>query len=201
MNSKLYLALLCSLGAAFQSGCQTARPNTLSGSALGATTGGLIGASIGSHDGKTGEGALIGAIAGGITGAALGNQADAQEQQWQRQQSDLAMRANQNAVSQIQVTQLTQSGLSDELIINQINSNGMTNRPSTDDLIRLKSSGVSDEVIRAMQTSSRPVSAQNQRRAVPVTTVFEVEPYCPAPPVIIHHHPVPPRHSRRRGYY
>lgn len=173
------------------SGCQTMQPNTAAGSALGAMTGGLIGASIGSHDGKTGEGAILGAIAGGIGGAAIGNQVDYQEQQWQQQQNAQAIRAQQAAVTLEQVTQMSQKGLSDELIVNQIHANGMSRRPSTDDLIRLKSSGVSDRVIQEMQTMSQPAYSSGNFQPPRFSATFGVEPYCSAPPVIFHghHHP------------
>lgn len=134
-------------------GCQgfPARPNTTVGGLIGGTTGSVIGSAIGSREGKTGEGALIGAIAGGITGSAIGNQTDRanlQREQFINEQQQIAF---QSAVTMDQVVQLSASGLSDELIINQIQANGVVARPTTNDLIHLKNNGVSDVVIGQIQ--------------------------------------------------
>lgn len=191
------------------SGCQTYRPNATAGGLLGGTTGGLIGAAIGSHEGKTGEGALIGAVAGGLTGATIGNQADQENARQQQFENAQAIQARQAAVTVSEVIQMSQSGLGEEVIINQIHTNGIASRPVTDDLIQLKSAGVSDSVIQELQSGGPPVSATYPRHPnyYPANQRIYVDPHyppvCPAPPIIYHaprRHP--PRHARhsRAGF-
>ncbi len=186
-------------------GCQSYRPNTVAGGLLGSTTGGLMGAAIGSSEGKSGEGALIGALAGGVTGAALGNQADQANLQQEQLATQKAMMAQQAAVTFEQVIQMSQSGLSDEVIINQIQSSGIARRPTTNDLIQLKNSGLNDSVIGALQ-STRIASAQNfappnsypPSSYSPNPTIYvdrQYVPVCPAPPVI--YRPIPHRYPHR----
>lgn len=184
-------------------GCQSFHPNATTGGLLGATTGGLVGASIGSHEGKSGEGALVGALAGGLTGAAIGDQIDQTELRAQQIDNARVARIQQSAVSIQDVVQMSQSGLGEELIVNQINANGIASRASTQDLIQMKSNGVSDPVISAFQNG--PLAGSNTmqlRRPVepmavaprPVLIEPQLVPVCPAPPVL--HYPPPPRFRR-----
>jgi hypothetical protein len=150
------------------------------GGLLGGTTGGMVGAAIGSHEGKTGEGALIGALAGGVTGAAIGNQTDVANIRYQQTVNENAIAAQQAAVTMDQVIQMTQSGLSDELIQNQIKANGIAQRVSTNDLIQLKSQGVSDLVIRQLQTTgSQPPPVNPPPQLYAPRPVINVNPYHP----------------------
>lgn len=173
-----------------------ARPNTTGGAVVGGATGGIIGAAIGSKDDKTGEGALIGGILGAAAGGLLGNQADRtnefREYQFQRQQDQAVREARQSAITFDQVISMSQSGLSPHLIINQIKSQGVWQRPTANDLVVLKQNGVSDQVIGALQTGPavpNPTIAQRQpvmRERVervyvePVVVPFP-RPYYPAP--------------------
>ncbi len=176
-----------------QLGCLAARPNSAAGGLLGGTTGGILGAAIGSHNGKTKEGALIGAVAGGLSGMAIGNQTDEANIQNQRLANQQLAIAQQAAVTIPQVIEMSTSGLSDQLIINQINTNGMAQKLSTNDLIELKSRGLSDPVIREMQTvGNRPAPIAAPRLMAP-RPLF-VEPYCDS---IYHGPPV----YHRRGHH
>ena len=214
--SSLVIAVAAIAMLVFSSGCQLNRPNTTAGGLLGGTTGGILGGAIGSRQGKTEEGALIGAVAGSITGATLGNQTDRRNDQIQQQEiayaqsaQQAAQAAQQSAVTFGQVIEMTRSGLSDELIINQINAAGIAQRPVTDDLIQLKQNGVSDNVIREMQTlGSRVNVVSNQPPrlypAVPTVGVPVVhQPFCATPvirrPPILVPQVYPGRVGRRGG--
>ncbi len=177
------------------------------GAAVGGVTGGILGAAIGSRDGKTGEGALIGGLAGAVAGGLLGNQADRnqyQNMQYNQQQFDQAIRSS---ISYNDVIQMSQSGLADDVIARQIETQGIVQRPTTSDLMMLKSNGVSDRVIAALQTAWSPNDGARrvQQTAYPTyvqpAPVF-VETWQPAPiyygppPVQYyrpyHHHHCPP---------
>jgi hypothetical protein len=183
-------------------GCQTYRPNATAGGLLGGTAGGLMGAAIGSNEGKSKEGAMIGALAGGLTGAVIGNQADEANFQQQQFENENAIRARRNAVTLDEVIQMSQSGLNEVVIINQIKTGGVAKRPTTNDLILLKTSGVSDSVIRELQTAGTPIALANgppnyypPHQAIYVDRLYV--PICPAPPII--YRPVPYRHSPRHA--
>ena len=195
MHGKLFLVVTISL-ALLQTGCAASRPNTIAGGLFGGTAGGVLGAAIGAHDGKAKEGALIGAVAGGLTGMALGDQADqtnARNMQIANQQATIAQ---QSTVTIGQVIQMSQSGLSDELILNQVNANGFAQRLTTNDLLQLKSTGVGDNVIQRLQTigSQPPIQPRPILRGS--SPAIYLDPYCPsgfhppifhdAPPVILH---------------
>ena len=109
-----------------------------------------------------------------------------------------------------QVIQMSQSGLSDELIVNQIKANGIASPITTNDLIQMKSTGVSDLVIGEMQTAGSAVIPNYRApESYPASPVIHVEPNCPpiyGPPLILHHpphypsyRPVPRRAARPRG--
>ena len=159
-------------------GCQASHPNAAVGGLLGGTTGGMMGAAIGSHEGKTGEGALIGALAGGVTGAVIGNQTDEANLRYRQAANQNAIAAEQAAVTNEQVIEMTRSGLSDEVISNQIKTSGVAQRVSTQDIIELKSQGVSDLVIRQLQTTSVQPILEN--RTPPL--------YAPGPVINVNSH-------------
>lgn len=185
------------------SGCQSFQPNTVAGGVLGTAMGGLTGAAIGSHQGKAGEGALIGALVGGTTGGVLGNQADRAEAAAASEHQAAIEHARQQAVSLDQVVQMTRSGLSDDVIINQIRSYGTLVVPTTSDLIVLKSNGVSDRVVAALQSGVAPrvpVAADSVvvREVVPVPDIIYATPFYAGPcygPARFHH----PRGRRCHG--
>ena len=111
-------------------------------------------------------GGLIGAAAGGV----LGNQADRADDVRQYQYQQQQVQARQSAISLAQVIEMSQSGLSPTVIVNQINSQGVWSRPTANDLIYLKQNGVSDQVIGALQTG-RPVDEPSATRAHRETVV------------------------------
>jgi len=132
------------------SGCATtnrAQSGAIVGSGLGAMTGAIVGAGSGHAEG----GALIGAAAGALAGGLVGNAEDA------RQERDAAIaqaayaQQMQQAVTNVDMIQLSQSGISDDVIISSMNSQGGNFDLSPQGIIGLKNSGVSDRVILSMQ--------------------------------------------------
>jgi len=179
------------------------------GAAVGGLTGGVLGAAIGSGEGKTGEGALIGGLAGAIAGGLLGNQADRTEYQriqYNQQQFDQAI---QSAISYSDVIQMSRSGLGDDVISRQIETQGTVQRPTTSDLMMLKSNGVSDRVIVAMQTAWSPNDGPRRAPASPypaytqpgtvIVESWQPEPVFYGPPPVFYHRPYhyhcPPPHA------
>ncbi len=186
------ITLLVAIGALF-SGCQTAGPYTRNGGLAGGLTGGAIGALAGAPEGKALEGALIGAAAGGVIGGALGNSVDHQVAQDRAFYNGVQQQALANAVSINQVVSMSQSGLDDQLIVNQINSNGVARRLTADDLVALKSSGVSNNVISAMQTA-RPAAGRPGTFGPPRHPGVLVEERWIHPPPVYHYNRPRPRH-------
>lgn len=206
MKQRTYELTLLGMILVFQSGCLATRPNATTGGLLGGATGGIVGAAMGTPSGNSDSGALIGAVAGGLTGAAIGNQADEANLRAQKHATEQAIAAQNSAVTLDQVIQMTGSGLSDELIANQIKANGVAQRIGTNDIILLKNQGVSESVILQLQTTStRPIPTLVAQRYQAPTPLIEVSPYCPPPVVarpIFRRPPVfvpVPAHRRRHG--
>lgn len=185
-------ALLAALG------CQSAGPNTHAGTAFGGLTGAAIGAIAGADQGKSLEGAAIGATAGGLLGGAMGNAIDQDIAREDAARQASYIEAASHAATIDSVTQMTASGLSDQVIAEHVRANGVIQRLSAQDLIMLKQRGVSDSVINAMQQAPL-VTATPTVRAIEPYPVIVREPYCPPPPVYYigprwgrHHHHCPP---------
>lgn len=121
--------------------------------ATGALTGGAIGAGtgaiIGSASGRAGAGALIGGAIGALTGGIIGNAMDQQQREILAQQSPQTLvrveRGQPLALADIKA--LAKAGVSDEVIISQIRASRTMYRLSTAEILDLKDSGVSDHVI------------------------------------------------------
>ena len=164
--------------------------HTERGALLGGLTGAMIGAAVGDNNGEGAEGALIGGAIGLFSGAALGNSADREEAYWQaaRQHQHAVRRAE--AVSVADVVQMSQNGLSDNVIMNQIRQRGVQRKVQVPEVIFLHQQGVSESVITAMQqTATAGVYTQ---RVVPAR---------PAPMVIERHHYVAPHPYWHHPYY
>lgn len=157
---RCYLSLVTGL-AIFVSGCQTVGPGAATGGAFGTFAGGLTGAAIGAKDGKSTEGALIGALAGGTLGATAGNSVDREIERDRIEFQQAQTQQRLAAVNMAQVLQMSQSGLSKDVIIRQLQTQGIDRRPTTDDLINLKNLGVDDFIIQAMQSAPIAGSGSN----------------------------------------
>ena len=117
---------------------------------MGAVTGGLIG----DRNNEAVAGAAIGAAVGGLTGAMVGKSVD-NEMAYREQRAGQRVVAQQmsRAVTVPDVIAMTQSRLSDSVIITQIRTNGVAQELQAPDLVNLSNAGVSDAVIQAMQTA------------------------------------------------
>ena len=159
MNAKLLVLLsVLSLFPALGLG-QTPYYNRDRGFGVGALVGALTGGAIGHNNGQTAEGALIGGAVGALTGAAIGDSVDTDIARNnaiydQRLASQLSQ-----AVSVQDVLTMSQSRLSDSVIVTHIRTHGVAARPQANDLILMSNAGVSEAVIGAMQTAPLAVSA------------------------------------------
>jgi len=126
--------------------------------AVGTALGGAAGAIIGHQSDHAAEGALIGAATGGLTGGLIG---DAQDARAERDAAIAQVSHTQQVpgLVNLDLINMAQSGLSDEVIINAIQQRGGQFDLSPAGLIALKSHGVSDAVIAAVQRSSSPTAS------------------------------------------
>lgn len=143
-------AVVVGVACIFAGGC-VGGPHARTGTAVGTLAGGALGAAAGSGSHKSLEGAAIGAVAGGLLGGAVGNAADRDEAAWDARQVAWDQQVRATAMTTDQVIQMTHAGLSEQVIANQIRSQGVIAPLSTSDLLVLKQNGVSDLVIAAWQ--------------------------------------------------
>lgn len=138
--------------------------NTQRGAILGGLGGAVVGGLIGDHNDKAGAGAAIGGAIGAVSGAVLGNARDKevnvqrQQQQYYSQQRVYAQQQQQyvqvqSAVSINDVVNMSRSGLSDAVVINQIQTRGVQQQLQVPDIISMHQQGVSDLVISTMQSA------------------------------------------------
>ena len=161
--------------------------NTGTGALIGGALGAITGAAIGGPR-HGGEGALIGAAAGLIAGGAVGNSID------QQQQAELRAQAPQSYVRVVQgqplstadVKALARAGVSDDVIIAQIQGSHTAFNLSAADIIDLHNSGVSDKVVNYMQGTQGSASV-----AQPTTVVVQDAPPAPLPETVVVERPGP----------
>jgi hypothetical protein len=193
------------------------RPNTQRGATLGGIAGAIAGGIIGDNNDEAGAGAVIGGALGAMAGGSLGNARDRQLDEWAaRRQYEVQMRQHaaqqqfqrtQQSVSLADVTAMSKSGLSESLIINQIQQRGVQRRLEVPDIIQLHQSGVSESVISAMQHASvgqpaatpaaapQPSSIYVERHMEVVPTYVVPRPY----PFYRHHYRRPVRRGAHWG--
>ena len=180
MKTKLNVSIFAvATSAVLLTGCVNpdgTQNNTGSGALIGGALGAITGAAIGGPR-HGGEGALIGAAAGMIAGGAMGNSMD------QEQQARLREQAPQSYVRVVQgqplstadVKAMAKAGVSDDVIISQIQGSHTAFNLSSADIIDLHNSGVSDKVVNFMQSTQGSGAA-----AQPAPVVVEQAP--PPPP-------------------
>ncbi len=178
-NSWTFPALLVLI---LVSGCYTTGPYTRDGAVVGGLTGAALGTVVGVAEGKPLEGALIGGTGGAAVGGILGNTVDADVAAERAYVDGYRQQQLANAVNINDVIAMSQSGLDDQIIINQISSVGLAQRLNTADLVTLSQSGVSQAVISAMQNSQgfrSPVAPAQFRDRSPVVVehVYGPRPY------------------------
>lgn len=178
----LALAALVTLAA---SGCQSPYYNRDRGALLGGLAGAGLGAAIGDHNGNALAGTAIGAGVGALTGAAIGNTVD-QEVAHEEARENAIIQASlgrpvTGAATMNDVIAMTQAGVSESIVINHINTNGVAQQIGVNEVLALHQAGVSAPVIQAMQT---PVA-----RATPYVATAPA----PRPVIIQERHYVAPR--------
>jgi uncharacterized protein YcfJ len=147
--------------------------------ATGALAGGATGAMIGSMARNPGPGALVGAAVGAVAGGAIGHGADqAQEARLQAQRTQALQQLPQgHPLSIADVEAMTKAGLSDQLIISQIQNSRTIYHLNTAEIISLKNAGVSDKIIDYMINTPDTVAATSAPLAQPAPSQVIVQPY------------------------
>jgi outer membrane lipoprotein SlyB len=147
-----------------------AQQRTGAGAAVGGVTGAVIGGIIGHQNDETPEGVLIGGAVGAIAGGLIGRAQDNQIAQQRYQQQQAYQRGYQQQVyvqqqavvasgmSTGDVVAMCRSGVSESVIMTQLNSRGVQRRLEVSEIISLHQQGVGDNVISAMQTA--PLASQ-----------------------------------------
>lgn len=136
------------------SGCAQMN-NTEKGAVIGGASGAGIGAIVGHQFGKqSGAGALIGGLVGTAGGALAGNAKD------QRERADKyaaqaayergARYAEQRAITNRDVIDMTQKGVNEQHILTMMRTRGSRFDTSPQAIIALQQQGVSDAVLQAM---------------------------------------------------
>lgn len=171
------------------------------GAVLGGVGGALAGAAIGKHNGETAGGALIGGAVGLLSGALIGNSMDAQESR-QRYIEQQYIAQNARAVTISEVLNMTKNGVSDAVIINHINQQGVQQRLEVSDVILLHREGVSERVLTALQRArvgGSPVYVAPTRVYTEPVIVHDYHYVRPAYPVYVprYYHP----HHYHHGYH
>jgi len=140
----LSIPCICLL-AVYTSACETkTQTGALTGAGVGALAGGLIGGNA--------AGAIIGGAVGAAGGALIGAALDAQDRNKLEQNAPSTLQKidQQQALSVSDIKAMTQSGLSDDVIIAQIDATHSTFVLSSEQIIELKEVGVSQRVIEHM---------------------------------------------------
>ncbi len=178
MKTKLNIVILMAgTAAVVLTGCQypNGEPNyTGSGVLMGGGIGAASGALIGGRNAGAGAiiGGAIGAIAGGIVGSGMDEQ---QRAQLQAQAPQTYVRVDQGQpLGLADIKAMAKAGVSDDVIISQIQNTHSAYRLSSADIIDLHNSGVSDRVVNFM------INTQGSADAAPSTVVVQQAP--PAPP-------------------
>ena len=176
------------IGCLLVTGCATNR-GRLAG--VGAMTGAMAGAALG----KDAKAAAIGSAIGGVTGAVVGESLDEQQA---RNEAIIAQQMGQRlegATTTQQIIAMSQAGLGDQVIATHINTYGIANPPTANDLITLRQAGVSDGVLQAMQTAGAPrVAAAAPQQVIVEEHVISPVVHVPVRPM----RPCPPPYRHRR---
>lgn len=121
------------------------------GTAVGAVAGTIAGAVVGHQLGEKGAGALIGAATGAVAGNLIGKHKDQVEAEGQMIQQ---VHHDAQAMTNFDLVRMAHAGVSDPIIIAAVHDRGGRFDLSPDGIVSLKTSGVSDGVILAVQEAS-----------------------------------------------
>lgn len=207
MHCRHFGFLVAAALVAIFSGCKSASYGD-KGSLFGGLIGAGTGAAIGSNSGNPLAGALIGTAVGAVAGGAVGDSIDENVARNRAEVEARMGRQMASAVTPDDVVAMTQAGLSDDVIASHIRAHGVARPPQVNDLITLRNQGVSDNVLKAMQTSTGPHPVVPASGASPVIIqerVYAPPPYYgpywgPSPYFGYRHHHHHGPHRSRSGY-
>ena len=193
MLKRLFLAVMT---LSLLSGSVFAQSRAEEGAVLGGVAGAIVGGIAGHQNGETPEGIAIGGVVGALTGGLLGKAKDNQEirnLQYQHYAQQRHAEQVRRAVSLNDAITMSRSGLSPNLIVNQIRSNGVQRRIGVPEIITLHENGVPEIVIQEMQKAPVAGTTSVVRAPQPAVIVERqpqiiVETY----PVRRHYHYGPP---------
>jgi Glycine zipper len=201
MRARLFGLFIASSICFIMAGCQSG-PHAQQGTLLGGLTGGAMGALIGDRSDNALPGAMIGALAGGLAGNAVGGRVD------QEIEASKVPPVSPSAVTIPDLISLSRSGLSEEVILNQVRANGFNGNLTSDTLIYLKNQGVSDRAISELQNRNKQVAyvAANPQPPIVIEREYLTPApfyYAPPPPMFVPVRPCPPHrfhHHRQAGW-
>jgi len=142
-------------------GCSS-MSNEGNGALIGTGVGAGVGAALGSIFHVPVAGAVLGGATGMLAGDVIGRDIDKQEekkavQAAYNQQAAAAAEAQKSWPTLLQIQQMSASGTSDAIIINQIRATRAVYSLRAEDILWLQQNGVHDSVIQEMQaTATRP---------------------------------------------
>ena len=149
-------------------GSADAQGNTKRGATVGGLAGAVAGAAIGDHNGEAGACAAIGGIIGAFAGGLLGNAEDQKQayemQNFYQQNQNRWSQYRKSAVSCEDVVAMKNSGLSDQVIINQIQQRGVQRQLQVPEIIALHRQGVSDRGHHQHAARSDRVKSSEQKK-------------------------------------
>lgn len=145
---------------------------------LGGIAGAIIGGVAGHQNHETAGGVAIGGIVGAIAGGVLGRSQDVEmmraNEYRQYQQQQYTQQIDQS-VSLNDAVQMIRNGLSPNLVINQIRTNGVRQKIGVQEIIMLHKNGVPENVIQEMQNARIAGTAtRNYRTPAQVPTYSPV---------------------------
>lgn len=185
LNAVIFVA---ATAAVVLTGCQypNGEPNNtgtgaLAGGAIGAASGAMLGGRNG------GAGALIGGAIGAITGGLIGNSMDQEQQERLREQAPQTyVRVQQNQpLAVADVKALAQAKVGDDIIISQIRNSHTVYHLSAADIIDLRNSGVSENVIDFMINTPSTIGGTTEVSSATTTVVSEEPPPAPVEDVTV----------------
>jgi outer membrane lipoprotein SlyB len=189
MKIRTHALILAMAGAAVVlTGCVNpdgTQNNTGSGALIGGALGAITGAVIGGPR-NGGAGALIGAAAGAIGGGLIGNSMDQEQDARLRAQApETYVKIDQGQpLAVADVRAMAKAGISEDVIISQIQNSHTVYHLSASDIIDLRDSGVTDKVVNymintpstigdtAVASQPDPVVIQQAPPAPPTDTVI-----------------------------
>ncbi|MEM8734171.1 MAG: YMGG-like glycine zipper-containing protein [Planctomycetota bacterium] len=178
-----------------------AQSRTQDGATAGGIAGAIIGGIIGHQNDEVPEGALIGGAVGAVAGGLLGRNQDQalarqryvqQQAYYTQQQRAYAQQQviRNTGISSNDLVNMSRSGLSEPLILSQLQTKGVQRRLEVSEIISLHQQGVSDNIIAAMQSAPLATQLSSQRVAASAAPPVTQRTYVDRPPVIVREQPV-----------